>query len=370
MLTVVDDGVLARQRVADDPDVLTRACERLAERPPVPPLDHLRAAHTDPETRSPFREPVEGHGVHRHRRRCPRGHLRDPGAEAQARRRGRDRGKRGEGVRAPRLAGPDRVEAELLHEHGALDELACRTGISGPVAELESELQVAGHEADGTRCASGLALRRGRLVDSRSHGSHTGHRRDRALRLPEGTAPQRGAAPRARDATVPRRRGHREVRDRRVRQRERGRDDGRRSRDDGRVPADRPSLHRRDDDRGLVVRVPRAAPRLGDPRRALRHGSRHLRVGPAARGWAASSAPAGSSAAAGRCPGPMQFEAPYGGSLVGSYAMHAMRHMHEFGTTSEQLAEIAVGVREYATPQPERDLPRSDHGRRRGERAG
>ena len=32
--------------------------------------------------------------------------------------------------------------------------------------------------------------------------------------------------------------------------------------------------------------------------------------------------------------------------------MHAQRHMHEFGTTSEQLAEIAVGVREYATLNP------------------
>jgi acetyl-CoA acetyltransferase len=54
-----------------------------------------------------------------------------------------------------------------------------------------------------------------------------------------------------------------------------------------------------------------------------------------------------------KVPGPMQFEAPYGGSLVGSYAMHAMRHRHEFGTTSEQLAEIAVGVREYASLNPD-----------------
>jgi acetyl-CoA acetyltransferase len=51
-------------------------------------------------------------------------------------------------------------------------------------------------------------------------------------------------------------------------------------------------------------------------------------------------------------PGPMQFEAPYGNSLVGSYALAARRHMHEFGTTSEQLAEIAVGVREYAGLNP------------------
>ncbi|HKA15921.1 MAG TPA: acetyl-CoA acetyltransferase [Myxococcota bacterium] len=53
-----------------------------------------------------------------------------------------------------------------------------------------------------------------------------------------------------------------------------------------------------------------------------------------------------------RVAGPMQFEAPYGNSLVGSYALVAHRHMHEFGTTSEQLAEIAVGVREYAGLNP------------------
>ena len=50
--------------------------------------------------------------------------------------------------------------------------------------------------------------------------------------------------------------------------------------------------------------------------------------------------------------GNMQWEAPYGNALVGSYAMVARRHMHEFGTTSEQLAEIAVGVREHATLNP------------------
>ena len=50
--------------------------------------------------------------------------------------------------------------------------------------------------------------------------------------------------------------------------------------------------------------------------------------------------------------GPAQYEAPYGGTLVGSYAMAARRHMHEFGTTSEQLATIAVGVREYAGLNP------------------
>jgi acetyl-CoA acetyltransferase len=32
-----------------------------------------------------------------------------------------------------------------------------------------------------------------------------------------------------------------------------------------------------------------------------------------------------------RVGGPIQYEAPYGNSLVGAYALHATRHMHEFG---------------------------------------
>lgn len=53
-----------------------------------------------------------------------------------------------------------------------------------------------------------------------------------------------------------------------------------------------------------------------------------------------------------RVPGPLQFEAPYGNVLVGAYAMAAQRHMHEYGTTSEQLAEIAVAVRSHAGLNP------------------
>lgn len=49
----------------------------------------------------------------------------------------------------------------------------------------------------------------------------------------------------------------------------------------------------------------------------------------------------------------MQFEAPFGlPTPVGGYAMAAMRHMHEFGTTSEQLAEIAVAARAWARLNP------------------
>src|SRR5690242_14108056 len=36
-----------------------------------------------------------------------------------------------------------------------------------------------------------------------------------------------------------------------------------------------------------------------------------------------------------------QYEIPFGPTTVGSYAMVAQRHMHDYGTTSEQLAEIA-----------------------------
>ncbi len=46
------------------------------------------------------------------------------------------------------------------------------------------------------------------------------------------------------------------------------------------------------------------------------------------------------------------YEAPYGNTLVGAYAMAARRHMHQYGTTSEQLAEIAVVTRRHAGLNP------------------
>jgi acetyl-CoA acetyltransferase len=51
--------------------------------------------------------------------------------------------------------------------------------------------------------------------------------------------------------------------------------------------------------------------------------------------------------------GPMQWEAPYGHTLISKYAMAARRHMHEYGTTIEQLAEIAVSARFNAGPNPD-----------------
>ncbi|MDT0464280.1 thiolase C-terminal domain-containing protein [Streptomyces gibsoniae] len=51
--------------------------------------------------------------------------------------------------------------------------------------------------------------------------------------------------------------------------------------------------------------------------------------------------------------GPLQFEAPYGHTLVAKYAMAARRHMHRYGTTLEQLAEVAVQARANAAANPE-----------------
>lgn len=51
--------------------------------------------------------------------------------------------------------------------------------------------------------------------------------------------------------------------------------------------------------------------------------------------------------------GPVQFDAPYGHTLIAKYAMVAQRHMHEFGTTPEQLAEIAVSARYNAQFNPD-----------------
>ncbi len=46
------------------------------------------------------------------------------------------------------------------------------------------------------------------------------------------------------------------------------------------------------------------------------------------------------------------FEAPYGIVTANSYAMVAARHMHEFGTTSEQLAWIKVAASHHAQHNP------------------
>jgi acetyl-CoA acetyltransferase len=47
-----------------------------------------------------------------------------------------------------------------------------------------------------------------------------------------------------------------------------------------------------------------------------------------------------------------QFEAPFGPLIASLYALVAQRHMHEFGTTAQQLAEVAVTMRAHAALNP------------------
>jgi len=44
-----------------------------------------------------------------------------------------------------------------------------------------------------------------------------------------------------------------------------------------------------------------------------------------------------------------QYEVPFGPTLISKYAMVAQRHMYQYGTTSEQLAAIAVATRKNAS---------------------
>jgi acetyl-CoA acetyltransferase len=68
---------------------------------------------------------------------------------------------------------------------------------------------------------------------------------------------------------------------------------------------------------------------------------------------AASNAMAiGTGGGAGRDPA-AAFVGPYGMTTVGSYALVARRHMERYGTTSEQLAEIAVAMRRHAGLNPD-----------------
>jgi acetyl-CoA acetyltransferase len=52
------------------------------------------------------------------------------------------------------------------------------------------------------------------------------------------------------------------------------------------------------------------------------------------------------------------FVGPYGLTTVGSYALVARRHMERYGTTSEQLAEIAVTMRRHAALNPDAKMRR------------
>jgi len=86
----------------------------------------------------------------------------------------------------------------------------------------------------------------------------------------------------------------------------------------------------------VVVSVYASTPR-SDRKRATGEGGRQRRPGGGG----------GNDAA-------IEFEVPYGlRAPIAPYALSASRHMHEFGTTSEQLAAIAVQTRRWATMNPQ-----------------
>jgi acetyl-CoA C-acetyltransferase len=69
---------------------------------------------------------------------------------------------------------------------------------------------------------------------------------------------------------------------------------------------------------------------------------------PRAEGMATGTAPRNYGAGVPDVP----FEFPFGPTVVNQYAMAAMRHMHEFGTTSAQLAWIKVAASRHAQHNP------------------
>src|SRR5467141_984571 len=68
---------------------------------------------------------------------------------------------------------------------------------------------------------------------------------------------------------------------------------------------------------------------------------------PRAEGMATGTAPRNYGAAP-----DVSFEFPFGPTVVNQYGMAAMRHMHEFGTTSAQLAWIKVAASHHAQHNP------------------
>jgi acetyl-CoA C-acetyltransferase len=69
---------------------------------------------------------------------------------------------------------------------------------------------------------------------------------------------------------------------------------------------------------------------------------------PRAEGMATGTAPRNYGSAA----PDVQFEYPFGPTVVNMYAMAAQRHMHDFGTTSAQLAWIKVAASHHAQHNP------------------
>ncbi len=102
---------------------------------------------------------------------------------------------------------------------------------------------------------------------------------------------------------------------------------------------------------------------------AARSTTRAPRSRPGCARWRCSptARPSGRSGArARRCRRSSPYEAPYRPLLpVAAYALAASRHMHEFGTTPEQLAAVAVQRARLGAGEPAGVVARAAHGRRR-----
>jgi acetyl-CoA acetyltransferase len=69
-----------------------------------------------------------------------------------------------------------------------------------------------------------------------------------------------------------------------------------------------------------------------------------------------ASGRAGPFSADGAAPGAnmsMEFAEPFGSSVMAQFALVATRHMHEFGTTPEQIAHVAATIRNHGHVNPE-----------------
>jgi acetyl-CoA acetyltransferase len=69
-----------------------------------------------------------------------------------------------------------------------------------------------------------------------------------------------------------------------------------------------------------------------------------------------ASGRAGPFSADGAAPGAnmsMEFAEPFGSSVMAQFALVATRHMHEFGTTPEQIAHVAATIRNHGHVDPE-----------------
>ena len=94
--------------------------------------------------------------------------------------------------------------------------------------------------------------------------------------------------------------------------------------------------------------------RRSDCRRQMRRGADHASRTAAQRGHGDRHRAARTPARTSRKPA---WEIPYAITTANGYAMCAMRHMYEFGTTSEQLAWVKVAASHHAQHNPRAMLP-------------